>query len=92
MTTNKRLKKQPRSETFNVRRTLFICGGVALILLGIYAMIRPNVMMPAKRQELEIAGQKVEMETRRIVAVPRPLSGLVIVSGLGLILISFQKE
>jgi hypothetical protein len=92
MSTDKRLKKQPRSETFNVRRTLFISGGVALIVLGIYAMIRPNVMMPAKRQELEIAGQKVEMETRRIVAVPRPLSGLIIVSGLGLILISFQKE
>lgn len=74
-----------------MRSKLLIVGGVAVILLGIYALVRPNILMPAKRQTLQIAGQEVKMETRRIVAVPRPLSSLVILSGIALILLSTQK-
>lgn len=74
-----------------MKRKLLVLGGVALILLGIYGMFRPNILMPAKRQKLQIAGQDVEMETRRIIGVPRPLSGMVILSGAALILLSFQK-
>ena len=55
---------------------LFIGAGVLLILLGVYAMRRPNLLMPAKRETLQIAGQNVVMETRRVVTIPRPLSGL----------------
>lgn len=55
-------------------------------------MRRPNLLMPAKRETLQIAGQKVVMETRRVVTIPRPLSGLVIVSGGGLILLGIQKR
>lgn len=75
-----------------LKLTLLIASGVLLMLFGIYAAVRPNLVMPAKRQELQIGGQKVEIETRRIVAIPRPLSGLVIVAGLGLILISMVRE
>ena len=63
-----------------------------LIVLGIYAMARPTLLLPAKRETLQIAGQKVVMETRRVVAVPRPLSGLIIVSGGGLILLGIPKR
>jgi len=63
-----------------------------MILLGIYAMIRPNLLMPAKRETLQIAGQKVVMETRRIVAIPRPLSGMFIACGGGLILLGVPKR
>jgi hypothetical protein len=66
-------------------------GGIVLILAGIYGLIRPNILMPAKREKLQIAGQEVQMETRRVVGVPRPLSGMVILSGAALILLSFQK-
>jgi hypothetical protein len=80
----------PASHKFKPR--LLIASGVLLMLLGVYVAVRPNLVMPAKRQELQIAGQKVEIETRRIVAIPRPLSGLVIVGGMGLILISMIRE
>ena len=75
-----------------MRPSLFVLGGVVLVLLGIGAMIRPNILMPAKRQDLIIQGQAVKIETRRIVAVPRPLSALVIVCGVGLILLRNQDK
>jgi hypothetical protein len=71
---------------------LFIGAGVLMIAAGIYAMVRPNLLMPVKRETLQIAGQKVVMETRRIVAIPRPLSGLIIASGGGLILLGIVKR
>lgn len=91
MTTNQKNDPKRRAQ-LNATEILFIGAGVLLILLGIYAMARPNLLMPAKRETLQIAGQKVVMETRRIVAVPRPLSGLVIISGGGLILLGIQKR
>jgi hypothetical protein len=75
-----------------MRPKLFVVGGVALILLGIIALIRPNVLMPAKRQDLVIQGQRVKIETRRVVAVPRPLSALLIVCGIGFILLRNQER
>lgn len=70
---------------------LLIGGGIVVILLGLYAMVRPNVLMPAKREDLQIAGQRVVMETRRIVAVPRAFSALIIFCGVGLIFMGVQR-
>lgn len=83
---------QDRRAKLSMAEMLFIGAGVLLIVLGIYAIRRPNLLMPAKRETLQIAGQKVVMETRRVVAIPRPLSGLIIVSGGGLILLGIQKR
>lgn len=74
-----------------MKTKLLVLGGIVLILAGIYGLIRPNILMPAKREKLQIAGQEVQMETRRVVGVPRPLSGMVILSGVALILLSVQK-
>jgi hypothetical protein len=71
---------------------LVLAAGVLLILLGAYGIFRPNLLMPGKRQDLQIGGQRVVMETRRVVEVPRPLSGLVIFSGIGLVLLGLQKR
>jgi hypothetical protein len=70
----------------------FVVAGLVVIGLGIYGIIRPNLLMPAKKQDLEIGGQRVVMETRRIVALPRPLSGMVIVCGVGLILLGIPRK
>ena len=70
---------------------LLLAAGALVIVLGVYGLVRPNLLMPAKRQTLQIAGQNVVMETRRIVAIPRPLSGLLILGGLGLVLMSIQR-
>ena len=81
-----------RDAGFSRRSAGFLLGaGVLAFLLGLYGVIRPNLLMPAKRQNLQIGGQNVVMETRRIVAIPRLVSGLLILSGIGLILVSFQK-
>ena len=45
--------------------------GVLFVVLGIAGLAHPNVVMPAKKQELEIAGNKVIMETRRVVEIPK---------------------
>ena len=55
--------------------------GVLFVVLGIAALAHPNVVMPAKKQELEIAGNKVIMETRRVVEIPRILGVLLVVAG-----------
>jgi len=90
---NTHAKSDPRSRTqLSVAEILFIGAGVLVILLGIYAMARPNLLLPAKRETLQIAGQKVVMETRRVVTIPRPLSGLFIVCGGGLILLGVPKR
>jgi hypothetical protein len=70
----------------------FIVAGLVVIGLGIYGIVRPNLLMPANKENLEIGGQRVVMETRRVVALPRPLSGMVIVCGVGLILLGIPKN
>jgi hypothetical protein len=55
--------------------------GVLFIVLGIAGLAHPNVMMPAKKQEIEIAGSRVIMETRRVVTIPKILGVLLVVAG-----------
>lgn len=62
--------------------------GALLVALGIAGLVHPNVVMPAKKQELQIAGTKVIMETRRVVAVPVVLGVLVIVAGTAALVLS----
>jgi len=69
-------------------RTLF---GAALLVLGVVALIHPRVEMPAQKTEVQVVGQKLLIETRRIVTIPPILSGLVMVVGIGLMLLSPRK-
>ena len=69
-------------------RTLF---GAALLVLGLVALIHPRVEMPAQKTEVQVVGQKLLIETRRIVTIPPILSGLVMVVGIGLMLLSPRK-
>ena len=55
--------------------------GVLFVVLGIAGLAHPNVVMPAKKQEIEIAGNKVIMETRRVVEIPKILGVLLVVAG-----------
>ena len=55
--------------------------GVLFIALGIAGLAHPNVVMPAKKQEIEIAGSRVIMETRRVVEIPKILGVLLVVAG-----------
>jgi len=66
--------------------------GLLLIAAGLAALIHPRLKMPARKTEVEVIGQKLEIETQRIVTIPGIVSGLVIVAGAGLILLDTRKR
>lgn len=88
--TSKNKQNQPRKAA-RAGANLLIGLGIGVILVGLYGMVRPNLLMPAKREDLQIGGQRVLMETRRVINVPRALSALVMVCGAGLIFIGVQR-
>jgi hypothetical protein len=65
--------------------------GAVLILLGLLAFIHPRVEMPARKAEVQVLGQRLLIETRRIVTIPSILSGLLIVAGMGLMLLGPRR-
>lgn len=69
------------------RKKSAVLFGVVLILLGVAALVHPRVEMPAKRTEVQVFGQRLLVETRRVVTIPPILSGLLIVAGAGMIVL-----
>jgi hypothetical protein len=57
--------------------------GILLVVTGVAALIHPQVSMPAKKEEIQVASGKAIVETRRIVTFPRPFSALLILAGVG---------
>lgn len=57
--------------------------GILLVAAGIAALIHPQMSMPAKKEEIQVASGKAIIETRRIVTFPRPFSVLLILAGAG---------
>jgi hypothetical protein len=66
--------------------------GVLFILLGLLALIHPRIQMPARKTEVEVAGQRLLIETRRIVTIPSILSGLLIVAGASLMILGPRRS
>jgi hypothetical protein len=66
--------------------------GVLFILLGLLALIHPRIQMPARKTEVEVAGQRLLIETRRIVMIPSILSGLLIVAGASLMILGPRRS
>jgi hypothetical protein len=75
-----------------VKSNMFTITGILLVVAGLVALVHPEIKMPAKREELKIGGMKVPVETRRIVAVPAVLGGLIIVCGGGLAFLGGRKS
>jgi len=65
--------------------------GAAFLVLGLVSLIHPRVEMPARKTEVEVVGQKLLIETRRIVTIPPILSGLLMVAGIGLMVLGPRK-
>jgi hypothetical protein len=70
---------------------LLVIFGILFLALGIGGLVHPNIVMPGKKQELQIAGQKVIMETRRVVTVPGMLGVLLILAGGAALFLSQAK-
>jgi len=69
----------------------FVVLGILLIGCGIAALIHPNLSMPSRKRELQISGEKVIMETTRIVELPKVFSVLLLIAGGSLIFLSTRK-
>jgi len=65
--------------------------GAVLVLLGLAALIHPEVKMPAHKTDVETFGHKFEIETQRIVQIPGILSAAVMIAGAGLVLLGTRK-
>ena len=70
---------------------ILLLAGIVLALLGIAALIHPELDMPANREEIQIGSEKVPVETRRIIDIPRILGGMIVLAGGGLILLGTNK-
>jgi len=66
--------------------------GVLLILIGAATFIHPELKMRAHQREVDVEGQKLIINTRRIVMVPPVLSGLGIVAGAALMFAGVRKS
>lgn len=73
-------------------KKFFLTLGIVLVLIGAATLIQPELKMPANRREVDVAGQKLIINTRRIVTVPAVLSGIVIVAGVALIFAGARKS
>jgi hypothetical protein len=65
--------------------TFYTVFGILLVIAGLAALIRPSFALPAKRHEETVSGQRVLIETRRIVSIPRAASATELVLCVGLI-------
>jgi hypothetical protein len=70
----------------------YVVMGILFIALGITALVHPNVSMPSKKSEMEIAGTKTIIETTRIIQIPKVFSVLLLVAGGSFIFLSTAKS
>ena len=73
-------------------KTSFVTLGVVLILIGAATLIHPELKMREHKREVEVAGQKLIINTRRIVTVPEVWSGIAILAGAGLVFAGARKS
>ncbi len=73
-------------------KKFFLALGVVLMLIGAAALIHPELKMPAQQREVDVQGQRLIINTRRIVTVPAVLSGIAIVAAAGLIFAGVRKS
>jgi hypothetical protein len=69
----------------------FVVMGVLFLALGIAALVHPNLRMPSKKKELEIAGERTIIETTRIIQLPKAFAILLLVGGGTFIFLSTRK-
>ena len=73
-------------------KKFFITLGIVLLLIGAATLIHPELKMPADKREVNVEGQKLIINTRRIVTVPAVLSGIVMVAGVALVFAGARKS
>jgi len=65
--------------------------GVLFLALGIIALIKPNFSYRVSQREEITANQRVVIETRKVVSIPRPASAAEVVLGAALLFFGSRK-
>jgi len=66
--------------------------GIVFALLGMAALIHPEMGMPANREEIQIRPEKVQLDSRRIIDMSRILSGKIVLASDGLALLGTKSH
>jgi hypothetical protein len=71
--------------------TLYTAFGVLFIVLGTIALVRPNLTLAGKKDQVMIGNQKVLIETSRVISIPRVASATEVALGIGLLFFGSRK-
>lgn len=70
----------------------FAIFGILFIVLGIAGFVHPRILMPGKQNSVQVGGQEMIVETRRVIDIPAFLSGFFILAGGALIFLSRREK
>jgi hypothetical protein len=70
----------------------FAIFGILFIALGIAGFVHPRILMPGKQNDVQVGGQQMIVETRRVIEIPAFLSGFFILAGGALIFLSGREK
>ena len=74
-----------------MQRKIFLILGLLLIVLSVAALIAGQISYATQQDVMKVGPMEARVETRRIVPIPRVLSGLVLVSGLLLVYLGWKR-
>lgn len=66
--------------------------GTVLIVLGVLALISPNIPYTSQRDVIRVGPMQTTVETRRSIAVPPIVGGLVLAGGTALVALGLKKK
>lgn len=75
-----------------MRSKIWAVTGAILILLGLAALIHPEIRTRAKKDEVQIGGHKVIVETRRFFEIPAALGASVMLAGGALVFLGVRRR
>jgi hypothetical protein len=82
----------PRRKKPTIEQRLWLVVGVILILLGVAALIHPQISYRTDERDIQVGTMTARMETRRIFRFPRIVSGMAVLSGVAITLLGLKKD
>ncbi len=66
--------------------------GIVLIVLGILAMIYQGIPYSSQRDTIRLGPVQTSVETRKVIAMPRAVGGLIVAGGVALVVTALKKK
>jgi len=70
----------------------FVILGVILMILGVIGLAHPIIPYNRRQEVLKVGPIETTVEKQESVEVPRPVSGLIALSGLGILVLGLQTR